>query len=354
MQRHRHKQGGMVYAKGKWESDGHAKALTEALAAFNSQWTTSNGKAVSAGSSGAACPLAKVGASGGAGYTAGKITFAGMFTAKTSSGLALLFKGSEKAGLDDVQALITRLTQLTTLADTGLQHRKFLCVPSTDTTEHTTDATGLAKAAAAIYDELQAREAAAKARRHTPKEQGKGEQHATASPSATERKAEEGSSQARSEPMEKQTAARRTAAQTRVQHVPGTPCSQRAQQQRRQRAHSTQRAQKAANKRDKDVKRQKEHACLTSARTETDTQHARQLGKDPNSLHENPRDTDPQSHLPSQRKGNMHTLPPKAVATSNARGTWHAMKDTHTRKREKARTRARTPQRSQDKTHAQG
>ncbi|KAH8613230.1 hypothetical protein ERJ75_000809300 [Trypanosoma vivax] len=198
--------GSMVYAKGKWESDGHAKALTEALAAFNSQWTTSNGKAVSAGSNGATCPLAKVGASGGAGYTAGKITFAGMFTAKTSSGLALLFKGSEKAGLDDVQALITRLTQLTTLADTGLQHRKFLCVPSTDTTEHTTDATGLAKAAAAIYDELQAREAAAKARRHTPKEQGQGEQHATASPAATERKAEEGSSQARSEPMEKQTA----------------------------------------------------------------------------------------------------------------------------------------------------
>ncbi|KAH8613252.1 putative Trypanosome variant surface glycoprotein (A type) [Trypanosoma vivax] len=69
----------------------------------------------------------------------------------------------------------------------------------------TTDATALAKAAAAIYDELQAREAAHNARRNTPKEQGKGKQHATASPSSTERKEEEGSSQARSETMEKQT-----------------------------------------------------------------------------------------------------------------------------------------------------
>ncbi|CCD19167.1 hypothetical protein, conserved in T. vivax, partial [Trypanosoma vivax Y486] len=123
----------MDYAKEKWESDGHAKALEEALAAFDSQWTTSSGKGVSAGGTGAACPLAKEGASGAAGYTADKITFAGMFTAKTSTGLALLFKGSEKTGLADVQALITKLTQLTTLADTELQQRKFLCVPSADT-----------------------------------------------------------------------------------------------------------------------------------------------------------------------------------------------------------------------------
>ncbi|CCD18823.1 hypothetical protein, conserved in T.vivax [Trypanosoma vivax Y486] len=196
----------MDYAKEKWESKGHAKALEEALAAFDSQWTTGNGKGVSASSSGAACPLAKEAASGAAGYTADRVTFAGMFTAKTSTGLALLFKGSEKTGLADVQALITRLTQLTTLADTELQQRKFLCVPSTDTAKHTTDTTGLAKAAAAIYDELQAREAAANARRNTPKAQGKGEQRATASPSSTERKEEEGSSQARSETMEEHTA----------------------------------------------------------------------------------------------------------------------------------------------------
>ncbi|CCD18772.1 hypothetical protein, conserved in T. vivax [Trypanosoma vivax Y486] len=197
----------MDYAKGKWESKGHAKALTEALAKFDSQWTTSNGTNVSAGSSGAAYPLAKVATSGAAGYTADKITFAGMFTAKTSSGLALLFKGSQKTGLADVQALITKLTQLTTLADTELQQRKFLCVPSTDTAKRTTDTTALAKAAAAIYDELQAREAAHNARRNTPKEQGKGKQHATASPSSTERKEEEGSSQAGSETKEKQTGA---------------------------------------------------------------------------------------------------------------------------------------------------
>ncbi|KAH8613358.1 hypothetical protein ERJ75_000796700 [Trypanosoma vivax] len=197
----------MDYAKGKWESKGHAAALTEALAKFDSQWTTSSGKGVSAGGSGGTCPLAKAAANGAAGYTASKITFAGMFTAKTSSGLALLFKGSQDTGLADVQALITKLTQLTTLADTELQQRKFLRVPSTDTTKSTTDATALAKAAADIYDELQAREAAANARRNTPKEQGKGKQHATASPSSTERKEEEGSSQARSETMEKQTGA---------------------------------------------------------------------------------------------------------------------------------------------------
>ncbi|KAH8613242.1 hypothetical protein ERJ75_000808500 [Trypanosoma vivax] len=196
----------MDYAKGKWGSKGHAKALEEALAAFDSQWTQGSGKAVSAGGTGAACPLAKEGASGAAGYTADRITFAGMFTAKTSTGLALLFKGSQDTGLAAVQALITKLTQLTTLADTELQKRKFLCVPSTGTTKHTTDTTALAKAAADIYDELQAREAAHNARRNTPKEQGKGEQHATASPSSTERKEEEGSSQARSEPKEKQTA----------------------------------------------------------------------------------------------------------------------------------------------------
>ncbi|CCD21731.1 hypothetical protein ERJ75_000808200 [Trypanosoma vivax] len=195
----------MDYAKGKWESKGHATALEEALAAFDSHWTTGNGTNVSAGSGGAACPLAKEGASGAAGYTADKITFAGMFTAKTSTGLALLFKGSRDTGLADVQALITNLTQLTTLADTELQQRKFLCVPGTDDTKHTTDATALAKAAAAIYDELQAREAAPNARRNTPKEQGKGKQHATASPSSTERKEEEGSSQAGTETMEKQT-----------------------------------------------------------------------------------------------------------------------------------------------------
>ncbi|KAH8613352.1 hypothetical protein ERJ75_000797400 [Trypanosoma vivax] len=151
-----------------------------------------------------------------------------MFTAKTSSGLALLFKGAQATGFADVQALITKLTQLSTLADTELQQRKFLCVPSTDTTEHTTDTTGLAKAAAAIYDELQAREAAHNARRNTPKEQGKGEQHATASPSAKERKAEGGSSQARSETKEKQTGAAHRSADTsaaRAWHALLAACS---------------------------------------------------------------------------------------------------------------------------------
>ncbi|CCD21418.1 hypothetical protein, conserved in T. vivax [Trypanosoma vivax Y486] len=164
----------MDYAKGKWKSDGHATALAEALAAFDSHWTQGSGKGVSAGSGGAACPLAKAATSNAAGYTADKVTFAGMFTAKTSTGLALLFKGSKATGLADVQALITKLTQLTTLADTELQQRKFLCVPSTDTTKHTTNTTALAKAAAAIYDELQAREAAHNARKNTPKAQGKG------------------------------------------------------------------------------------------------------------------------------------------------------------------------------------
>ncbi|CCD19385.1 hypothetical protein, conserved in T. vivax [Trypanosoma vivax Y486] len=218
----------MDYAKEKWGSKGHATALAEALAAFDSHWTASNGKAVSAGGSGAACPLAKAAARNAAGYTADKITFAGMFTAKTGSGLALLFKGSRDTGLADVQALITNLTQLTTLADTELQQRKFLCVPSTATAKRTTDTTALAKAAAAIYDELQAREAAANARRNTPKEQGNGEQHATASPSSSERKEEEGSSQEGSETMEKQTGAAHRSADTnaaRAWHALLAACS---------------------------------------------------------------------------------------------------------------------------------
>ncbi|KAH8613356.1 hypothetical protein ERJ75_000797200 [Trypanosoma vivax] len=215
----------MVYAR-KVGSKGHATALAEALAAFDSQWTTSTAKRQRRRQR-STCPLAKAAARTRQ-DTRSKITFAGMFTAKTAAAShcfsrAARDRARRRPGLD------YKLTH-SPLSQTPNSNRGNSCACQAPHRQAHHRPTALAKAAAAIYDELQAREAAANARRNTPKEQGKGEQHATASPSSTKEKRKKEAAR-RAARRRKNKQARRTAAQTRVKHVPGTPCSQRAQQQ---------------------------------------------------------------------------------------------------------------------------